>query len=98
MISTIWSILAKIDPKEAGVVEVNFSTGQIVGNVSSVAFGIAAAVAVLFIIIGGISYTASAGDPGKISKAKDTILYAVIGLVVVLVSFVAIQFVIGRFK
>ena len=90
--------LAAIDASKAGVVEFNISTSQLLANVSSVAFGIAGAVAVIFIIIGGISYSSAAGEPSKIAKAKDTILYSVIGLVVVLVSFVAIQFVIGRFK
>ena len=90
--------LAAIDASKAGVVEFNISGSQLLANVSSAAFGIAGAVAVIFIIIGGISYSPAAGEPGKIAKAKDTILYSVIGLVVVLVSFVAIQFVIGRFK
>ena len=44
--------------------------------------GIAGAVAAIFVVYGGISYTISAGDPGKLKKAKDVILYAVIGLII----------------
>ena len=90
------TLLAKLDPADAGIPE-NFLTQATVNNVANAAFMLAGIVAVLFIIIGGISYSTSAGDPGKISRAKDTILYAVIGLIVVLVSFIIVQFVIGRF-
>lgn len=54
------------------------------------------AIAVLMIIVGGIMYTISAGDPGKTKKAKDTVLYSVIGLVVALLSYGIIEFVISR--
>lgn len=52
-------------------------------------------VAVIMIILGGIFYVISAGDPGKIKKAKDTILYGIIGLVIVLLSFAIVNFVLG---
>ena len=52
-------------------------------------------VAVIMIIIGGIFYVISAGDPGKIKKAKDTILYGIIGLVIVLLAFAIVNFVLG---
>lgn len=51
--------------------------------------------AVGFIIYGGFMYMISAGDPGKVKKAKDVLLYAVIGIVVVLVAFVITRFVIN---
>lgn len=50
--------------------------------------------AVGFIIYGGFQYVLSSGDPGKIRKAKDTLLYAIIGVVVVMVAFVITRFVI----
>lgn len=55
-------------------------------------------VAVIVIIIGGVNYMLSQGDPNKIKKAKDTILYGVIGLVVVLIAFAIVNFVLGVFK
>ena len=39
-------------------------------------------VAVVFIIIGGINYITSGGDAAKVKKARETILYAVIGLII----------------
>ena len=50
-------------------------------------------VAVVVIIISGISYATSAGDPGKAAKAKNTILYAVIGLVLAIAAFAITAFV-----
>ena len=52
-------------------------------------------VAVIFIIIGGINYTISAGDPGKIKKAKDTILYALIGLIICALAFMIVNWVVA---
>ena len=51
-------------------------------------------VAVVVIIIGGILYVTSTGDPGKTKRAKDTILYAVIGLVVAILAYAIVNFVV----
>lgn len=58
--------------------------------------GVIGIVAVVVIIIGGITYMTSAGDSGKVKKAKDTILYGVIGLVVCALAFAIVNFVIGN--
>lgn len=68
-----------------------------VQNVFNVALALAGAVAVAFIVFGGIKYTLSLGEPGKVKAARDAILYACIGLVVVMLSFVLVNYVIGRF-
>lgn len=51
-------------------------------------------IAVIFVIIGGIGYITSEGDAGKIKKAKDTILYAAIGLIICALAFVFVNWVI----
>ena len=53
-------------------------------------------VAVIFIIIGGVNYMTSSGDAGKVKKAKDTILYACIGLVICVLAFAIVNFVINN--
>ena len=58
----------------------------------------AGAVAVVFIIWGGIQYTLSQGDASKIKKAKDTLLYSIVGLIIVMFSFVILNYVIGQFR
>jgi len=65
---------------------------RVPGVVSAVIW-LAGIVAVGMIIFGGVKYSTSQGDPGKVKSAKDTILYALIGLVVAILSFVIIAFV-----
>lgn len=55
------------------------------------------ALAVIIIILAGFTFMTSAGDPAKITKARNAILYSVIGLVVVMFAFAITQFVLGRF-
>lgn len=55
-------------------------------------------IAVIMIVIGGIRYTTSNGDASNVKAAKDTILYAVVGLVVAILSFAIVNFVLGRFS
>jgi len=54
-------------------------------------------IAVVMIIIGGVKYITSNGDSGNITSAKNTILYAVIGLVVVALAQIIVKFVLERF-
>lgn len=54
-------------------------------------------IAVIMIIIGGIRYTTSNGDSSGLKSAKDTITYAVIGLVVAILAYSIVNFVVGRF-
>ena len=54
-------------------------------------------VSVIMIIVGGIRYTTSNGDSSRITAAKNTILYSVVGLIVALLAFVIVQFVVDRF-
>lgn len=58
--------------------------------------GILGLVAVVVVIIGGVNYMTSAGDAGKVKKAKDTILYGLIGLVVCILAFAIVNFVISN--
>ena len=66
------------------------STVKTVINVLSL---IAGAAAVVMIIIGGFRYVTSAGSPEATKGAKNTILYALVGLVVVAVAQVIVHFV-----
>jgi hypothetical protein len=54
-------------------------------------------ISVIMIIVGGIRYALSNGDASNIKTAKDTILYAIIGLVVALLAFAIVNFVVARF-
>lgn len=54
-------------------------------------------VAVIAIIVGGIMYAVSSGDAGRAKAAKDTIMYAVIGLIVAILAYAIVNFVISSF-
>ncbi|HET7630578.1 MAG TPA: hypothetical protein VFK03_04355 [Candidatus Saccharimonadales bacterium] len=54
-------------------------------------------IAVLMIIIGGLRYVVSGGDSSATKGAKDTILYAVIGLIVAIMAYGIINFVVTKF-
>jgi hypothetical protein len=62
-------------------------------NIINVGISVGGILAVFFIIIGGIQIATSQGDPSKFSKGKSTIIYAVIGLIVMLVSYAIVAFV-----
>lgn len=52
--------------------------------------------AVIALIVGGIMYATSSGDANGISKAKNIIIYAVVGIIVTLMAFTITGFVINR--
>ena len=52
-------------------------------------------VAVVMIILGGVNYATSQGDSTKVKKAKDTILYGIIGLVISLLAYAIVTFVLS---
>ena len=56
--------------------------------------GVLGIVAVVVMIMGGVTYMTSSGDAGKVKKAKDTILYGLIGLIVAALAFAIVNFVI----
>ena len=66
---------------------------RLVINVFSIVVGF---VAVIMIIVGGIKYITSGGDSGNISGAKNTIVYAIIGLVIVALAQVIVHFVLNQ--
>lgn len=63
-------------------------------NLFSAVVGI---IAVVMIIVGGVKYITSQGESSNITAAKNTILYAVIGLVVVALAQIIVRFVLERF-
>ena len=72
----------------------NSLASDVVGILNAV-IGALGILAVVVIILGGVQYMTSSGDAGKVKKAKDTILYGVIGLIIVALAFAIVNFVIG---
>ena len=72
------------------------ATGTI-STVTNVLLYVIGALAVIMIVFGGLRYVISGGNATQITAAKNTILYAVIGLVVAIMAYAIINFVIGAF-
>lgn len=71
-----------------------FGPGSVWNRILTTFTYIIGAISVLMIIIGGIRYVTSNGDQNQITSAKNTILYAVIGLVVSIMAYAIVSFVI----
>ncbi len=71
-----------------------FGEGGIFETVSKVLLFVIGAVSVIMLIIGGIRYTISQGDSSAVTSAKNTILYSIIGLVVAILAYAAVDFVV----
>lgn len=102
MKDTLLRILATADTSgtahDGTISGVGTKDTNLVGNITNIlnaVIGVLGIVAVVVIIIGGVTYMTSSGDAGKVKKAKDTILYGVIGLVIVALAFAIVNFVIS---
>lgn len=73
------------------------AAGTVLKSALNLSYFIAGAVAVIVIIVGAIMYTTSAGNSGSVTKAKNMILYSVVGLIVIVAAFAITNFVIGKF-
>lgn len=67
------------------------SLGQILIKVADTIIFFTAAISTLMIIIGGIRYAISAGNSGEINKAKDSIIYAIVGVVISAAAFAVVN-------
>jgi len=68
---------------------------RVIVNILSIAVGIAA---VIMIMVGGFRYITAGGDANNVSGAKNTIVYAIVGLVVVAMAQFIVQFVVDKVK
>jgi hypothetical protein len=75
----------------------DLSIGQVVGFVVTIAFVIAVLVALFFLIWGGIKWITSGGDKGGVESARNQIVAAVIGLIIVFLAFFILNLVLQLF-
>ena len=61
-------------------------------NILSIVVGV---VAIIMIIIGGFRYITSGGESGNVSGAKNTLLFAIVGLVIVALAQIIVHWVLG---
>jgi heme O synthase-like polyprenyltransferase len=87
---------AKIKTSEVNIPHV--SSVSVFNGVVSGIYVIVGAVAVVIIILSSFTFASGSYDPAVIAKAKNTILYSVVGLIVVIIAFSITQFILGQFK
>ncbi len=111
MVSPLTPVAYAVDPKSAACEGVKLtggdcdlnsagatnakvnSTVSLVVDILSWVVGITA---VIMIIIGGFKYITSQGDSNNVNSAKNTILYAVVGLVIVAFAQIIVKFVLTK--
>lgn len=68
---------------------------EIFAKIINVALGIGFAIAVIMVIYGGYQYIMSAGSEEKATSGRQTILYALLGMVIIIMSFVIVNAVVN---
>jgi hypothetical protein len=74
-----------------------FGQAGIFRTITNVLLFILGAISVIMIIIGGLRYVVSGGNATAVTAAKNTILYAIVGVIVALLAYAAINFVLASF-
>jgi hypothetical protein cdiviTM7_00647 len=74
-----------------------FGDGGIFQQITNIMLFIIGVLSVIMLIIGGLRYVISGGNKDAVTSAKNTILYAIVGLIVALLAYAAINFVINVF-
>lgn len=67
--------------------------GKVASGIVNIFSIIVGAIAVIMVIYGGFRYITSGGDSGRVGSAKNTLIYAVVGLIIVALAQVIVQFV-----
>lgn len=74
----------------------NGSVNRLITTIINILSLVVGVVSVVMIIIGGLRYITSGGDSGNVTNAKNTILYAIVGLVIVALAQIIVHFVLAR--
>lgn len=85
----------KINSEDIGIV--NISADTLLANALNTVYLVCGILAIIVIIVAGYFYVTSSGNATNVEKAKNAIISAVIGLVIVLLAFAITGFVTGRF-
>lgn len=100
-------VFAQVDPRGNACIGVTVNDGSgcddadsspvydIITTIINLFSIVVGAVSVIMIIIGGFRYITSGGDSGNVTSAKNTILYAIVGLVIVIFAQTIVRFVLG---
>lgn len=74
-----------------------FGTSGVFSTITNTLLFVLGAISVIMIIIGGLRYVISGGNSTAVTAAKNTILYAIVGVIVALLAYAIINFVLTSF-
>lgn len=83
-------------PSSLNLPDNSSNTSDQIGNIINIVYTIAAIVAIIAIIVAGMQYSLSNGNSQTVSKAKNAIIYSVVGLVLVASAFMITNYVIAK--
>lgn len=75
-----------------------FGSAGIFTTITNVMLFLIGAISVIMLIIGGLRYVVSGGEQAAITSAKNTILYAVVGIIVAILAYAVVAFVTNQFS
>ncbi len=93
MLKTIAEI--QINPSELNIPKASPSSASDIFNLIFIVVG---ATTVIVMVIAGISFILSRGEPQKAARARNAIIYAAIGLIIALLAFSVVKFFVGTIK
>lgn len=82
------------DPNNSVCQSADDEADDLIGTLINTLLFVVGALSVIMIIVGGILYAISNGDAGKITKAKNTIMYSVVGLIVAFLAYAIVNWVV----
>lgn len=102
VLATPQMVLAQADQIQGGVEDItpegtNTDLPSQIEIVVNILLFLLGAIAVVMIVIGGIRFATANGDQSAVTSAKNTILYAVVGLVVAILAYAIVNFVLDQF-
>jgi len=74
-----------------------FGNTGVFSTITDVLLYILGAISVIMIIIGGLRYVISGGNSTNVTAAKNTILYAIVGVIIAILAYAIINFVLASF-
>lgn len=95
MIEQLWLLAVNYNANDLGIPNTKANSGVLNSVIDSVFIAVGA-IALLFLLFGAGRYIISRGEDGEIQKAKDTMVYSLLGLVLAVSAFLIVEFISNR--
>jgi hypothetical protein len=95
-ISQLLHLALTLGPGESGLPNSTPNLGVALTNIIKLLFSIIGGLSIIFILVGGVQLVTSAGSPARVKQGRETVIYAVVGLVVAASAFAVVSFIGGK--